>query len=731
MPSSLKIVVSLIGLLLLEQQLPPIQASAGSLRAGAAVSRITPPLGEPIVGNFRPTPAEHIHDELHARACAERVIKQQESPTEISIPLQALRIGDVGIAAMAFEVFAEIGLEIKESSPFAKTFTIELANGSYDYLPTPRQHELGGYETWIGLTNAVEVAASDKITSGILGLLAQLAPVSVQQQKSSAADLILHNGQIITVDAAFSTAQAIAVSGEKIIAIGQDADVLKHRGDGTTVIDLNGKSVLPGLIDSHTHSVGASMHEFNHPIPEMETVQDVLDYIAERTKVVEEGEWIGISQVFITRLKERRYPTKAELDAVAPKHPVVFSTGPDSSVNSLALKLSGIDKNFQTENTGSKIEKDPVTGEPTGILRNGGRYLKRTSRPARQPTEAEREDRLRQLFADYNAQGITGICDRGASKSGLELYESLLIKDKLTVRIAASYSAGSAENIAAVAKHPLRQENPMLRIVGTKSMLDGGMLTGSAFMREPWGVSSIYSIDDPTYRGTLFIPHERLVSMVRAAVENNLQFTAHSVGDGAVHALLAAYEEVNRTTPIAATRPCLTHSNFMSREAIEQAARLGVCVDIQPVWLWLDGETLEMQFSEDRLRWFQPLKSLFAAGVIAGGGSDHMQKIGPLRSVNPYDPWLGIWTTVNRVPRGLKVPLHSEEALTREQALRFYTANNAWLMFLEKQTGSLEIGKLADLIILDRDPLTCSLDELREMKVLSTYLGGKRVFHRE
>ena len=178
-------------------------------------------------------------------------------------------------------------------------------------------------------------------------------------------------------------------------------------------------------------------------------------------------------------------------------------------------------------------------------------------------------------------------------------------------------------------------------------------------------MSEIYSIDDPEYQGVLFIPPDRLEPMVRTAVASGLQFTAHSVGDGAVHALLDAYEAVNQDTPIATTRPCITHSNFMSREAIDQAARLGVVLDIQPAWLYLDVRTLAAQFGNDRLRYFQPLQSLFRAGVTVGGGSDHMQKVGSLRSINPYNPFLGMWIAITRQARGFEGRLHPEEALTR------------------------------------------------------------------
>ncbi|HEY8505089.1 MAG TPA: amidohydrolase family protein, partial [Gemmataceae bacterium] len=269
---------------------------------------------------------------------------------------------------------------------------------------------------------------------------------------------------------------------------------------------------------------------------------------------------------------------------------------------------------------------------------------------------------------------------------------------------------------------------PMLRIVGVKTFLDGGMLTGSAYMRKPWGVSEIYSISDPQYQGLLFIPREKLLKIVEATAEAGLQFTAHSVGDGAVHTLLDVYEELSGKMPLRKTRPCLTHSNFMSKEAVEKCAKLGVVVDIQPAWLYLDTRTLAKQFGEERLRYFQPLRSLFEAGVKVGGGSDHMQKIGSFRSVNPYNPFLGMQTAITRKARWYEGRLHPEEALTREQAVRFYTINNAYLMFLEDQVGSLEPGKLADLIVIDRDILTCPEETIRDTKVLRTYLGGKLVY---
>ena len=549
-------------------------------------------------------------------------------------------------------------------------------------------------------------------------------------------DLILHHAKIVTVDKQFSLQQAIAVEGNQIVKVGSNDEVLALQGEKTKLIDLQGKMLLPGLMDSHTHPTGASLHEFDHPIPEMETIQDVLNYIKSRADALDDGQWIQVRQVFITRLREQRYPTKAELDRVAPQNPVVFSTGPDAMLNSLALKESGIDRDFQVTGPGM-VEKD-AAGEPTGMLRSCGHYIKSKS-SVKQPNETERLARLEQLFRDYNSVGLTAVADRSSSSGAIASYVQLLNDNRLTVRVAISHHINNTGRVEAiqkaireVAEHKLRKaDDPRLRIVGIKTFLDGGMLTGSAYMREPWGVSEIYSITDPQYRGVLFMQRETLLPIVQTTVECGLQFTAHSVGDGAVHSLLDVYEEVNRTLPIRNTRPCITHSNFMSKEAVEQAARLGVVHDIQPAWLYLDTRTLTAQFGYDRLRYFQPLASIFAAGGIAGGGSDHMQKIGSLRAVNPYNPFLGMWVTMARQGRWYEGRLHPEEALSREQAIRFYTMNNATILFLDQQAGSLEPGKLADFIVVDRDLLTCPLDDVRDAQVLQTYLDGKLVFERK
>jgi predicted amidohydrolase YtcJ len=570
-----------------------------------------------------------------------------------------------------------------------------------------------------------------------LGNLLLALVVAAGCQRQPPPSQIFHNGKIVTVDPQFRTVEAMAIRDRRIVAVGTTAEIVRLAGSGTERVDLGGKMVLPGLIDSHVHAPSASMYEFEQPVPDMETVEDVLAYIRARAEASEAGRWITLSQVFITRLRDQRYPTRAELDRAAPRHPVAFRTGPDASLNSMALSRSGIDAKFKVpEGEPCRVERD-AAGQPTGILRNCARYIKSESGRS-SPTEADRLARLRQLLADYNSVGITSIADANADKAGLELYRKLLEQNALTCRTFIVYGVDAEEpleriqaTIREAASHPLHQHHDMLWVRGIKAFLDGGMLTGSAYMRQPWGVSRIYAIEDPEYRGVRFIEPEKLYQIAKLALANDLQFTAHSQGDAAVDAMVEAYERINRDDfPVRDRRPSITHASFMSPEAIAKMKTLGVVANLQPAWLYLDGATLRRHFGVERLAYFHPYRTLAEQGVTVGGGSDHMQKIGSLRSINPYNPFLGMWTTLVRQPRGSDEPLHPGQNLTREQAIRLYTINNAFLTFEEARKGSLEPGKLADFIVLDRDILTCPVEQVKDIQVEATYLGGARVYAR-
>lgn len=570
-----------------------------------------------------------------------------------------------------------------------------------------------------------------KIGSFVLLLLFFVSPFTWCLES---ADLIVFNGKIVSVDEAFRIHSAMAVHEGRIIVLGSDYEILQHKTNDSTVINLEGKTVLPGLIDSHGHPASASIFEFDHTVPEMDSIEDVLTYVRSRAEAVKEGEWIWVNQIFLTRLEEERYPTRAELDSAAPNHPVVFRTGPDASVNTLALKLCGIDAGWQVDDGGpGYAEKDKSTGEPTGILRGCTRYLSKAK--VKKPTQSEHQKALQALFHDYNRVGIVGVTERDADENEIALYQSMREQGALSVRVYLSRHLDPVQPLAdieallaSIASSPLYHGDNMLRLCAIKTFSDGGMLTGSAFMRKPWGVSDLYNIADPAYRGTQYIAPDKLAQIIEACMKHGVQFTSHCVGDGAVHAFLDACNSLSEKFSVRDKRPVICHSNFMSQEAVRLCAELGVAVDIQPAWLNSDARTLTNHFGYERLAWFQPLKALFDAGAIAGGGSDHMLKLGSTRSINFYDPWLGMYTAITRKAKWLDQPLHAEHALSRVEALRFYTINNAYILQCEQQRGSLETGKLADFIVIDRDFLLCPVDEIKDIHVIETYLGGRAVY---
>jgi predicted amidohydrolase YtcJ len=555
------------------------------------------------------------------------------------------------------------------------------------------------------------------------------------------ADLVVHNAKVITLDAKSSTAEAVAARGGKIVAVGSNADVLKLKGAKTRVVDARGKTVLPGLYDSHVHPSGAASSEIGEPVPNLRSIAEVLEHIKKRAAETPEGKWIVLPYAFPTRLKEARFPTRAELDAAAPKHPVRYHAGPTSMVNSAALKASGITKETQNP-SGGVIVKDPATGEPTGMLRGGASgLLKGLPGGGGAVTAEKKRAAVKKLFSLYNEHGITSVSDRNASRGDLDLYLSLRKADELTVRVnvARGFSpSGSREEVAKRFDEmpgkdgrggPTGVGDDWVRIGPIKMFLDGGMLSGSAYMRKPWPRGEAYQITEDDYRGLLFIKPDQLNVICEEAAKRKWAVTAHCAGEGAMDVLLDAYEFTDRQTPIKDLRFCITHANFPSAFNLERCKKLGVCADVQPAWLYKDAGTLLKVLGPERMRWFQPFKS-WTEHTTIGGGSDHMLRYDPLDSTNPWSPWLGVWVAVTRKYEGGGV-LEPAEALSREQALRLYTINNAYLGREEKEKGTLEAGKLADLIVVDRDVMTCPADDIKDTKVLLTVVGGKVVFERK
>jgi predicted amidohydrolase YtcJ len=575
--------------------------------------------------------------------------------------------------------------------------------------------------------------------------LAIVSLVPALDARGSEIGLVIRHARVITVDAGFRMAEAVAIRDDRIVAVGTDAEIMRLAGPATRVIDAGGKTLLPGLYDSHVHPLGAARSEKDHPIPAFENLNDLMTYFASRARVQPKGSWIVARYAFPTRLRESRFPTRAELDRVAPDHMVLHQGGPAGIVNTKALVHSGITRDTPNPAAGA-IVKDPRTGEPTGMLRNAYSVLK--DLPADAYSDAGQPDRelIRQLFGRYNARGLTSVADRSASVEAIRLYRKLRDLGELTVRVNATRvleppfadRSSIIEKLNQLAAYQASGEpcgptgvgDHWLRIGPMKIFLDGGMLNGTAYMREPWGTGETYQITEPAYRGLLFARPDRLEIIAEEAARRGWQMTAHCAGEAGMDELLSAYQHADRMVGIQGRRWLITHANFTSDENLKRCRELGVAADIQPAWLWKDTRTLLKVLGPKRMEWFHPYRKWLDAGVLIGGGSDHMIRTDPMASTNPWDPWLGIWIAVTRETEG-GPPLNTDQRLTRAEAIRFYTINNAKLHFEEHEKGSIEPGKLADLILVDRDPLTCPAADLPGTSVLWTMVGGKVIYRAE
>jgi predicted amidohydrolase YtcJ len=564
---------------------------------------------------------------------------------------------------------------------------------------------------------------------------------SVVNSSRPQAETIIRNANIITVDSQFSKAQALAIAAGRILAVGTNEQIEAFSSSTTKVIDASGRTVLPGLYDSHVHSYRASVSEFDAPMPVLDSLADAVDYIRRKADSQPPESWIVLERVYPTRMKEGRLPTLAELDLAAPYNPVYWNCGPVSMANSKALEVSGITGQTPDPVPG-EIVKDPKTGKPTGLLRNAAQLLK-VVRSSREPTAQEQRESVKHLYHLYNQQGITSIAERRTEFAAIDLFRDLARSGELTVRVNCTRlmdpvpkTLGEAIKKLDELTHgvdgkgeygPTGVGDDWVRIGPFKVFLDGGMLIGTAYMCEPWGVGPTYQITDPNYRGILNIKPELLNALYQEAAKRGWQLTAHCTGEGSIDVLLDCYERIQKELDIRHRRFEICHANFQSKQNFQRCRELGVVADLQPAWLYKDGASLTKTLGERRMKWFQPLRSWMENDLVIGGGSDHMVMLDSMTATNPWNPWLGMWVALTRQTErgGVHNP---RERLTREQALRFYTINNARLNFEEREKGSLESGKYADLILVDRDVLTCPVNEVQTTKVLLTMVGGKIVW---
>ena len=575
--------------------------------------------------------------------------------------------------------------------------------------------------------------------------LGTVMPVQAQAQALPAspvarpADLVLKNGKIITVDKGFTIAQAIAIAGERIMAVGPDAEMAAHTAPATRVVDLKGRAVIPGLVDGHAHMDREGLKTVYPPLGRVRSIRDIQDRIAELARNKRPGEWIVTMPIgdppyywdVPDILAEKRWPTRQELDAAAPDNPVFIRsiwgfwrhTPPlVSCANTEALKRAGITRDTVSPVDTLKIEKD-TNGVPTGV------FFEQDMQPLaeliwfRNATGFSRADRARTLPLSaqaYHAYGTTSVFEEhGAATELIRAYKDSYRDGTLTMRTALVFSP----NWKSAGGAPLE---PFIEAWA-------GWL-GEPALGDDWlKVTGLYvninhtkaddlragTTSDTGWAGFNYdtgLPRERLKEVLLHCAANDIRAIANA---NVTPGVIDLFEEVDRAVPLEGRRWVVGHISTLAPRDIERIARLGLIVTTHTNrYIYKEGHLLQRRLPAERQREITPLRDLLDAGVKVGLATDNV----------PVSMFWPIWQAVARTSNVTQHRIAPEQAISRTEALRSATVDCAYITFDEGKKGSLEPGKLADLAVLSADPLSVEEAGLRDIAAAMTMVGGKAVY---
>ncbi|MFZ5918035.1 MAG: amidohydrolase [Chloroflexota bacterium] len=527
-------------------------------------------------------------------------------------------------------------------------------------------------------------------------------------------DLVFLNGQVITMGPTTPRAEAVAVVHDRIALVGSDADVRDTIGPETQIIDLKGRALLPGFIDAHCHIVlyGLSRLWLNCRAEVIKDLDELLALVKKAADELEPGQWIRSRGYEDTRLPPRYALTRHDLDKAAPQHPVYLERvcGHVIVVNSRALELAGITRETP-DPPGGEIERDQ-NGEPTGLLRETAREPIRQILPP--PTQEELEAAIVRASEDYLAAGITSIQNAGTSAPELKAFQSLHSRGELPLRAYLMVSTEIVDHLIAAGLRTGLGDN-RLKIGPLKIFMDGGIGACTAAMRQPYA-------KDPNNRGILWMEPDELNDLVERAHLAGFQIGTHAIGDWAIEVVLDAYERALTRWPRADHRYRIEHCGSPFAELLGRIVELDVLPVPQPIFLNEGGDPYISNLGHERAHQLYPLRSFLDAGLPISGSSDS--------PVSSYVPLKGIQTAVTRHTWDGQV-LGPGQEISLQEALRMYTLNGAYASFEETSKGSIEVGKLADFAILERDPFLVAPDELVDINVDMTVVGGRIAYRRE
>jgi predicted amidohydrolase YtcJ len=540
--------------------------------------------------------------------------------------------------------------------------------------------------------------------------------------KDLSPDLILTNGRFYTLDARSTIAQAVAIKDGRFVAVGAGAPVGTLAGPGTPIIDLGGSAVIPGIFDSHNHflEVGAKLSMIR--LDECRSQAEMMELVRERAKDTPPGEWIVGQGWNEGNFADGQLPTRHDIDPATSEHPVIlmrfFNT---DVVNSYALGLAGITRDTP-DPEGGKIERD-AGGKPNGLLRASAKTLVRPLLP--KPTLDDMKRYLQLACTEMHSFGITSVVEPGLRPEEIRAYQSFYEDGDLSVRVNLmpgwwgffdDEQGDRLDHRAAELGIYSGLGNEWLRIGGLKMAIDGGTTPHTALMYEPY-------VGDAELVAFNRLPLDALRRHFRTAQKLGWDVGIHCCGDHAQDLAVDTFAQVAREIPRPDARHNIIHGYFPTPRALDQMAEYNIAAVLQPTFIYWEGELLFRDVGEERANNYKPARKYLDRGVVVTSSSDVTSTV----SANPFVALYALVVRKNRFGQDIA----SHEAVSREEALRTYTLAGTWLTREETLKGSIEVGKLADLAVLDRDYFTLPDEEIKNLQVDMTIVDGQVVWERK
>ncbi len=540
------------------------------------------------------------------------------------------------------------------------------------------------------------------------------------QPRLAPADIVFKNGNVYTANDKTPQAQAIAVKGDRIVFVGSNAAAQKYVGPNTRTVDLHGNTVLPGFTDAHQHLSGVGLREMTLNLEGTNSLEDFLAKVKARVDQAKPGEWVTGRGWIETHWQPPVFPTRWDLDKVAPGNPVILgrADGHGAVANSAALKLADVDKN--TPNPfGGEISKDKQTGEPNGMLLDAAQGLVRRKVP---PTTAEDAERAVVLGVKRDIElGWTQIQDAGGSYNDVDIFKKLYASGAIKLRIyKAVYGPGANANRLLSEGPTIGAFENRFTLRTIKVISDGALGSRGAALLAPYS-------DAPDTSGFLTVKAEELRPMLIDALKKGIQVETHAIGDRANRFILDEYEAALKAVPradrkVAEPRWRVEHAQIVNPADIPRFAKLGIIPSMQPSHAIGDLFFAPSRLGMARLAGAYAWESFIKSGVVVPGGSD--------APVERGEPMIEFYAAVARKDqKGFSAEgWHPEEAVTRMEALKMFTIWPAYAAFEEKLRGSIEVGKLADLTILSADVMKIPELEILKTRCVMTVINGEIVF---